>query len=187
MGLSKRLRFEILKRDGFRCRYCGATPVHCQLEVDHIVAVANGGSNDRENLATACDRCNNGKSDVPLEKRLPSPTHIAQRLQKHALVLAAHMNATVREVELSQWAFSEDRALRRGEAGFPFEGLIYDAIRDLCDSCSEEIAGALRITAAQELHGERAQYEFFIKTLQPMLVDVYGDDGLQHLLDHTVH
>jgi hypothetical protein len=42
------------------------------LQVDHIVAVANGGSNGQANLATACQECNSGKSAVPLSSVPPS-------------------------------------------------------------------------------------------------------------------
>lgn len=65
-ALSKRVRFEIFKRDGFRCRYCGTTPDQSVLHVDHVVAVANGGTDDPANLVTACASCNGGKSDKPL-------------------------------------------------------------------------------------------------------------------------
>lgn len=65
-AISTRTRFEVFKRDGFTCQYCGATPPDVILHVDHILAVANGGSNDAGNLATSCSRCNLGKSDVPL-------------------------------------------------------------------------------------------------------------------------
>jgi hypothetical protein len=69
--LSKRARFEILKRDGFRCRYCGVTPQVRVLRVDHVVPVSKGGTNDAANLVTACDPCNAGKSD-----RLLGDTHL---------------------------------------------------------------------------------------------------------------
>lgn len=70
--LSKRLRFEIFKRDGFRCIYCGATPLQRPLHVDHVEAVANGGTDDPANLVTACDACNLGKAAVRLgDKALP--------------------------------------------------------------------------------------------------------------------
>jgi 5-methylcytosine-specific restriction endonuclease McrA len=59
------LRFEILKRDGFRCRYCGAKGV--PLQVDHIKPVIQGGLTEPKNLTTACDECNGGKGGVPLE------------------------------------------------------------------------------------------------------------------------
>lgn len=65
--LSKRTRFEVFKRDGFCCQYCGAHPPGVVLECDHIVPVAEGGQNDMDNLITACFDCNRGKSDVSLQ------------------------------------------------------------------------------------------------------------------------
>ena len=68
MSISARTRFEILKRDGFRCVYCGARAADgTTLHVDHVVPRARGGGDRPENLITACDRCNLGKSDVPLD------------------------------------------------------------------------------------------------------------------------
>lgn len=64
--LSKRTRFDVFKRDGFVCQYCGAHPPTVVLHVDHVVPVAEGGKNDIDNLVTACESCNLGKSDVPL-------------------------------------------------------------------------------------------------------------------------
>lgn len=66
MSLSKKLRFEVFKRDGFVCGYCGAHPPDVILEVDHITAVAAGGGDDEDNLITACFNCNRGKSDRDL-------------------------------------------------------------------------------------------------------------------------
>ena len=64
--LSKRVRFEVFKRDGFKCMYCGAHPPGVLLHVDHVVAVAAGGKNAMDNLVTACEPCNLGKAAVPL-------------------------------------------------------------------------------------------------------------------------
>lgn len=61
--LTKSLRFEILARDGFRCVYCGAGADVAVLHVDHRNPTAKGGGDDRENLVTACEDCNSGKSD----------------------------------------------------------------------------------------------------------------------------
>lgn len=56
------LRFAVLKRDGFRCSYCGrGEPEGVRLHLDHLVPVAHGGKNELENLATACQDCNLGK------------------------------------------------------------------------------------------------------------------------------
>lgn len=64
--LRQRLRFAILERDGFRCRYCGASAPDAQLVIDHIRPVADGGSDDPDNLCAACFECNAGKSGRPL-------------------------------------------------------------------------------------------------------------------------
>ncbi len=64
--IGKKTRFEVFKRDGFACQYCGAHPPSAVLEVDHIVSVAEGGDNDQDNLVTACFDCNRGKGSTSL-------------------------------------------------------------------------------------------------------------------------
>lgn len=66
-AIGKSLRFEVFKRDAFKCQYCGAEAPAVVLHVDHIKAVANGGTNDLTNLITSCMPCNLGKSDVALD------------------------------------------------------------------------------------------------------------------------
>jgi len=56
-------RIRILTRDGFRCAYCGATKETARMEVDHVIPVAAGGTNDDGNLVAACWACNRGKRD----------------------------------------------------------------------------------------------------------------------------
>ena len=65
--ISKKTRFEIFKRDGFKCMYCGAHPPAVLLHIDHIKPVADGGKNDIDNLITACEPCNLGKGARLLE------------------------------------------------------------------------------------------------------------------------
>ena len=67
------LRFAVLQRDGYRCRYCGAGPhTGHDLRVDHIVPVIEGGLLlDSNNLATACQLCNSGKGAALLEQPIP--------------------------------------------------------------------------------------------------------------------
>lgn len=79
MSVNKRRRFEVFHRDGFTCRYCGRKPPEVVLEVDHIVAVANGGGDEIENLATACFDCNNGKSATPLAEK---PESVEERMSR---------------------------------------------------------------------------------------------------------
>jgi len=66
-AIPKGVRFDVFKRDRFTCVYCGATPPGVLLHVDHVIAVANGGGNGIDNLVTACQPCNLGKSDKPLD------------------------------------------------------------------------------------------------------------------------
>ena len=75
-AISKTLRFEIFKRDGFKCQYCGSTPPKAVLHVDHIIPVAKGGGNTDGNLTTACSVCNGGKGvrDLTL-----APATLAER------------------------------------------------------------------------------------------------------------
>jgi hypothetical protein len=62
MAVTKRMRFEILRRDNHACRYCGATAPDVKLTVDHVLPVALGGSDEPANLVAACQPCNAGKS-----------------------------------------------------------------------------------------------------------------------------
>lgn len=65
-ALSKRTRFEVFKRDSFKCQYCGKAAPDVVLRLDHIHPVSKDGENDLLNLITACVDCNAGKSDVLL-------------------------------------------------------------------------------------------------------------------------
>lgn len=67
--ITKKLRFEVFKRDGFTCQYCGRMAPDVILEVDHINPVANGGDNDIINLITSCRDCNRGKGKRTLSSR----------------------------------------------------------------------------------------------------------------------
>ena len=59
-----KLRWEILCRDNFTCQYCGQSAPNVRLEVDHKIPVAEGGTNDKDNLTTSCWACNRGKEGL---------------------------------------------------------------------------------------------------------------------------
>src|SRR5664280_1949469 len=58
------MRFRVLQRDGFRCRYCGrpGNAPGVVLHVDHVVPAVAGATTTEDNLLTACDECNLGKA-----------------------------------------------------------------------------------------------------------------------------
>jgi len=70
--MGNKIRFEVFKRDGFTCQYCGRTPPNVILEVDHIVPVSLKGKNNIDNYLTSCLECNRGKGKHPLTK-IPQP------------------------------------------------------------------------------------------------------------------
>lgn len=69
------LRFSVLMRDCYRCRYCGASPAARELRVDHVVSVDEGGAlTDIDNLVTACQDCNSGKGSRSVDPAtIPPP------------------------------------------------------------------------------------------------------------------
>lgn len=70
MTISKRLRYEILRRDNHACRYCGATAPNTTIVIDHVIPITLGGTDDPKNLVAACTDCNNGKSSAPADATL---------------------------------------------------------------------------------------------------------------------
>jgi hypothetical protein len=82
-AISKRMRFEIFKRDSFTCQYCGKQSPDVVLHVDHIMPVSKGGKNTLINLITSCIDCNQGKSDKEL-----SDDSAVKKQQKHLSELA---------------------------------------------------------------------------------------------------
>ena len=51
----RRKRDEIFKRDKFTCQVCDR--IGGELELDHIINVARGGTDDNHNLQTICKAC----------------------------------------------------------------------------------------------------------------------------------
>ncbi len=65
-AISLSLRYQVLKRDNFKCVKCGRTPakdVGVELHIDHKIPYSRGGETKLENLQTTCSECNLGKGD----------------------------------------------------------------------------------------------------------------------------
>lgn len=92
MAVSKRLRYEVLRRDGHTCRYCGRSAPEVRLTVDHVVPVALGGSDAPDNLVASCGDCNSGKSATP-----PDANQVAE-VRADALRWAEAIRATAQEM-----------------------------------------------------------------------------------------
>ena len=60
----KRIRLRVLREQPV-CEYCGAAPA---TQVDHVVSMRRGGTNDRANLRAGCARCHAKKTNA-VDKR----------------------------------------------------------------------------------------------------------------------
>ena len=65
ISIPSSVRKYVLQRNNYQCQSCGKKNTEAKLNIDHIVALANGGSNDISNLQVLCSRCNQiKKADV---------------------------------------------------------------------------------------------------------------------------
>lgn len=101
-GIRASVRWHVFARDGFACRYCGvlAGQDGVELVVDHVVSVADGGSDHPDNLATACKGCNGGKSARSLEAA-PTSKQVVKRIRKQAANLSQQADA-IREALVAE-------------------------------------------------------------------------------------
>jgi 5-methylcytosine-specific restriction endonuclease McrA len=72
-------RREVLKRDNYRCQYCGSNKC---LTLDHVIPVSKGGEHKWNKVVTACEPCNQRKRDrtpseagMPLRTKPKAPMH----------------------------------------------------------------------------------------------------------------
>lgn len=148
MTISKRLRFEIFRRDGYRCRYCGATPDQVELRVDHVIPVALGGEAIPENLVAACHPCNAGKtSSSPEERHVAQVADDAIRWARAMEVATADRRQQISDVEscvdafIDRWKYYElptniravPESFRASIRTFALQGLSLDEIVHFVD------------------------------------------------------
>lgn len=125
--LSKRTRFEVFKRDGFTCQYCGAHPPDAILEADHIIPVCDGGSNEIGNLVTACFACNRGKADISLSVIPKSLAERADEVKEREEQIAGYrevMQAREDRIEEDVWRVADTLIPRASEEGMRRDHLL---------------------------------------------------------------
>jgi HNH endonuclease len=95
-AISKKLRFEIFKRDKFTCQYCGVRAPDVVLQCDHVEPVVRGGETTALNLVTSCIGCNAGKGSTRLDdatalaKQREELQRLAERREQVQMLLAWH-------------------------------------------------------------------------------------------------
>ncbi len=141
-SLPAKLRFEVFKRDGFVCSYCGQRPPDVELHVDHVVPVASGGTDTLMNLVTACSDCNFGKGATPLDDDSFQHWEAEQRAER------ARLDQIHSEIE----ARAEDFLIRIQSLG-PLIGFL-DSLRDGWSVLGPEQCLYLRIARKLDLGEE---------------------------------
>jgi len=64
----RRLRLDVLERDGWTCHWCGGPASHA----DHLLPRSRGGADDPDNLVAACSPCNLSRGAGPGPRTLPA-------------------------------------------------------------------------------------------------------------------
>ena len=65
----KRLRAKLLQQQDFKCAYCLCSLKGKRMNVEHVVAIKQGGGNTKDNLVAACWMCNKSKGNKKLNKQ----------------------------------------------------------------------------------------------------------------------
>ena len=128
--ISRRLRFEILRRDGHTCRYCGAQAPDVKLEVDHVIPDTLGGATESSNLVTACFACNRGKASVPADA--PIMENVARDALRWKLAMEEAANLWRLERDMADEATAKFMA--HWKAGFAKAGFPVDVPDDWTNS-----------------------------------------------------
>lgn len=160
--LSKRLRFEVFKRDQFTCQYCGATPPKVVLEIDHVDPVSAGGGDDIDNLVTACFPCNRGKAAVPLSVVPSSLADKAAEVAEREEQLAGYqaiLRAKRERIEDDVWSVF---ARWREQTETTHER--FNTVRRFVERLGlDEVFNAVDITLAAGIRSTRGEFLYFCK------------------------
>lgn len=161
-AISKKTRFDVFKRDGFCCHYCGAKPPAVLLHVDHITPVAAGGDNSMDNLITSCDSCNLGKGARELSVVPQSLADKAKDIAEREAQLAGFMQVMQGKkdrIEDESWAiariFDSD-----ADAGFRKDRLT--SIRTFLGKLNfYEVQEAAEIAVSRFHYGQNKCFQYF--------------------------
>lgn len=166
--LSKKIRFEVFKRDHFTCQYCGQMSPDVILEVDHIKPVAEGGTDDMTNLITSCRDCNRGKGKTPLgdkselKKQQKELNDLADRREQAEMMIEwrQELNKTVeRQVD-----YIEEYIV--GETGYTLTDYGRARMKKLIRQFSfQELCAAVEIAYDYYFEGDERSWEQAFKKI----------------------
>ena len=162
-NLSKKTRFEVFKRDGFRCQYCGSHPPDVVLEVDHIIPVCDGGENGIDNLLVSCFNCNRGKAGSSLTSIPKSLDEKAREIAEQEDQIAGYreiMQSRLDRIESDMWQVADAIIPRSSENGFRRDWL--QSIKRFNDILPlHEVLEAAEIALSRKPYSEGQRFRYF--------------------------
>jgi HNH endonuclease len=57
------VKMRVVRRDNYTCQHCGKHLIDNEVEFDHKIPIAKGGSSEEHNVRLTCFKCNRDKSD----------------------------------------------------------------------------------------------------------------------------
>jgi hypothetical protein len=171
-AISKKVRFEVFKRDGFCCQYCGAHPPGILLHVDHIEAVANGGLNDFDNLVTSCEACNLGKGAAALTAVPEALSERAARVAEAEAQLAGYsriMEAQRERIDAEVWRIVEVLTGQRLE----IDRRQYQSIKAFVERLGlHEVIDAAEISLGSHIYSPARKFRYFCGICWNKIADI---------------
>lgn len=177
--ISKKLRFEVFKRDGFVCQYCGSHPPKVVLHVDHIVAVAEGGGNNSDNLVTSCQPCNLGKGARSL-KSIPQSLQdkAADISEKEAQLRGYHeiIESKRNRIEEECWRVADN--LQPGSSDKGFNRADLQSIKRFVEQIGvHETLDASEIALAKGLYTTKKTFAYFCGVCWARIREAEAENG----------
>jgi hypothetical protein len=189
--ISKKIRFEVFKRDKFTCQYCGRSAPDVILEVDHIKPVSKGGENNLLNYITSCYECNRGKGarelsdDSLVKKQQRQLQELAEKNEQLQMILKWReelQNLKTNQVDSvnhyigqhSEWMASEigKKKIIKWLNEFPFELILeavdisfeqyYDGSERSWNTAFNKIGGICANKSYDKDHGNKRYYYNYI-------------------------
>jgi 5-methylcytosine-specific restriction endonuclease McrA len=90
MTLTRQQRERAIEHHGIICHYCGKKTTATDRQIDHVLAQANHGGDELDNLVVACKRCNRSKGKKRYHQFLVEEL---QRVERHRHTLMERLGA----------------------------------------------------------------------------------------------
>ena len=162
-SISKKTRFDVFKRDGFICQYCGAHPPAVILHIDHIVPLALGGANSIDNYVTACAPCNLGKSATSLAEIPQSLKDKAGEVAERELQLAGYQKVMDgKRLRLEEEAAQVSEIYEEFNAGYTLSASALVSVRKFIDAIGvHEVCKAMEGACTRPTVRKGTEFKYF--------------------------